>query len=94
MGDVDILNISDYPVKSPKNNKWPQQQILQDVENNSKVLTLINMEEINEDLIKKVFEERYKINISVLFIRQVLGVGIENKSIVKKYGKYIIYRIY
>ena len=48
-----------------------------------------NMEEINEDLIKKVFEERYKINISVLFIRQVLGVGIENKSIVKKYGKYI-----
>ena len=47
------------------------------------------MEEINEDLIKKVFEERYKINISVLFIRQVLGVGIENKSIVKKYGKYI-----
>lgn len=48
-----------------------------------------NMEEINEDLIKKVFEDRYKINISVLFIRQVLGVGIENKSIVKKYGKYI-----
>lgn len=48
-----------------------------------------DMEEINEDLIKKAFEERYNIHISVSFIRQVLGIGIENKSIVKKYGKYI-----
>lgn len=48
-----------------------------------------NMEEINEDAVKKMFEERYEIPISVLFIRQVLAIGVENKSIVKKYGKYI-----
>lgn len=47
------------------------------------------MEEISEDTIKIAFEEKYEIPISVPFIRQVLGIGVSNNSIVKRYGKYI-----
>ena len=46
-------------------------------------------EEINENLIKQEFENKYGIPISISFIRQVLGIGVENKSIAKRYGKYI-----
>ena len=48
-----------------------------------------NWEEINENSIKQEFENKYGIPVSTLFVRQVLGVGLENKSIVKRYGKYI-----
>lgn len=46
-------------------------------------------EEVNENLIKQKFESKYGIYISISFIRQVLGIGVENKSIAKQYGKYI-----
>lgn len=49
---VNLVDISDYPVKSPKNNIWPQKEILNDVQKNSRVLTLINLEEINDNNLK------------------------------------------
>lgn len=48
-----------------------------------------NWEEVNENKIKQEFEKKYGINVSISFIRQVLAIGIENKSIVKRYGKYV-----
>lgn len=47
------------------------------------------VDEINENIIQKEFEDKYGIKLSVAFVRQVLGVGVENKSIAKRYGKYV-----
>ena len=52
-----------------------------------------NMDKINVNEVKKVFEEKYGLPISVPFIRQVLAVGIENGSIVKLYGEYSANRL-
>lgn len=46
-------------------------------------------EEIDENKIKERFEIKYGIPMTVSFVRQVLGEGITNGSIVKKSGKYI-----
>ncbi len=47
------------------------------------------IELIDENRIAEEFLNRYSINVSTSFVRQVLGIGVENKSIVKKAGKYV-----
>lgn len=49
LGWVDLVNISDYPVKSPKTIIWPQKEIMNYVGNDKKILVLINREEINDN---------------------------------------------
>jgi 4-amino-4-deoxy-L-arabinose transferase-like glycosyltransferase len=46
---VDLINISDYPVRSPKTAVWPQKEILDYIENEKRILVLINKEEINDN---------------------------------------------
>lgn len=46
------------------------------------------METVDEHYIQKKFTEKYNFSPTILFIRQVLCIGIENKSIQKKAGKY------
>ena len=49
VGWIDFVNISEYPVKSAKTTVWPQKQIIKDISNDTKVLVLINREEINDN---------------------------------------------
>jgi len=49
VGWIDIVNISEYPVKSVKTTNWPQKQIIEDIDNEKRVLVLINKEEINDN---------------------------------------------
>lgn len=46
------------------------------------------MDKIDENIVKNAFEEKYEIPITIPFIRQILGVGIDNGSIVKRFGEY------
>ncbi len=47
------------------------------------------MEQVNDIDVRSAFEEKYSIPITLPFIRQVLSVGIENRSIVNVKGEYI-----
>ena len=49
-------------------------------------------EEVDEVSLANAFLERYGISLPLPFIRQVLGVGMENKSIIDDHGKYIAQR--
>lgn len=55
MGGVDVINVSDYPVRSPKVTVWPNREITSDlsymVEEGKllRVLVLINREEVNDN---------------------------------------------
>lgn len=49
-------------------------------------------EEIDEAVLAEHFSERYGISLPLPFIRQVLGVGMDNKSIIDDHGKYIAQR--
>lgn len=56
LGDVDLINFSDYPLHSPKTQAWPQEKILTDLarlaieeRRKIKVLVLINREEVNDN---------------------------------------------
>ncbi len=46
-------------------------------------------EEIDEVVLAKTFLQRYGIALPLSFVRQVLGVGMENNSIIDDHGKYI-----
>jgi 4-amino-4-deoxy-L-arabinose transferase-like glycosyltransferase len=58
MGAGDIINVSDYPVKSPKTDIWPQKEILKTLvleskENGKqKLLTLVDIEQLNDNNLK------------------------------------------
>lgn len=49
-------------------------------------------EEIDEAVLAEHFSERYGISLPLPFIRQVLGVGMDNKSIIDDHGRYIAQR--
>ena len=49
-------------------------------------------EEIDEAALADVFSDRYGILLPLTFVRQVLGVGMENNSIIDDHGKYIAQR--
>lgn len=56
MGEIDWINITDYPVRSFKTTVWPQEKILTDLDTLSKTrgkklstLVLINKEEVNDN---------------------------------------------
>ena len=49
-------------------------------------------EEIDEAVLADAFSQRYGISLPLPFVRQVLGVGMENKSIIDDHGKYISIR--
>ena len=49
-------------------------------------------EEIDEAVLVDHFSDRYGISLPLPFARQVLGVGMENKSIIDDHGKYIAQR--
>lgn len=46
---VDVINISNYPIRSVRSEKWPHDQIVNDFIDGSKVLVLINREELNDN---------------------------------------------
>lgn len=48
-----------------------------------------NWASVDEKLIATKFNQKYKITIPLTFIRQVLGIGLVNGSIVVDHGKYI-----
>lgn len=45
---------------------------------------------VDEDLVAKIFADKYHFNVPLPFIRQVLGVGIEKKAIVRSKGNYVV----
>ena len=49
-------------------------------------------EEIDEAVLAEHFSKRYGISLPLPFVRQVLGVGMDNKSIMDDHGKYIALR--
>lgn len=58
MGDGDLINITDYPVRSPKSSGWPNREIMKSivadarVTGKQKVLVLIDIEQINDNNLK------------------------------------------
>lgn len=49
IGWADFINISEYPVRSFKMTVWPQEEIIKNINDNSRLLVLINKEEINDN---------------------------------------------
>lgn len=49
-----------------------------------------NWETIDELQVRTEFEKKYNIPVPLTFVRQVLGVGLRNRSIVDHHGKYIV----
>ncbi|MDD4784878.1 MAG: glycosyltransferase family 39 protein [Candidatus Shapirobacteria bacterium] len=47
IGWVEIINVSENPVRSLKTKIWPQKQIVKDIDDGSRVMVIINKEEIN-----------------------------------------------
>jgi hypothetical protein len=47
IGWVEIINVSENPVRSLKTKLWPQKQIVKDIDDGSRVMVIINKEEIN-----------------------------------------------
>ena len=45
---------------------------------------------VEESQIASLFENRYQITLPLDFVRQVLGVGMENNSIIDDHGKYVV----
>ena len=50
-------------------------------------------ETIDEEKVRLAFEEKYEFSVPATFVRQVLGSGIENGSIVYNHGEYCVDRI-
>ena len=45
---------------------------------------------VEDTVIAAKFEERYKMELPLPFIRQVLGVGVQNGSFIEDHGKYSV----
>lgn len=45
---------------------------------------------VEDTVIAAIFEERYKMELPLPFIRQVLGVGVQNGSFIEDHGKYSV----
>jgi hypothetical protein len=68
MGDVEWIGWDDYPVRAPNGNVWPQKEIINDLEKlkidtgkKSRILVLINKEEINDNnlgMYKELYSSR------------------------------------
>ena len=58
MGDGDLINVTDYPVRSPKSLVWPNREIMKSMVADAKavgkqkVLVLIDIEQINDNNLK------------------------------------------
>lgn len=52
-----------------------------------------NWETVDEDLVREEFEKKYGFSLPAPFVRQVLGTGVNNGSIVIKQGLYTVDRI-
>lgn len=49
-----------------------------------------NWENVEDTLVRSEFESKYKIPVPLTFVRQVLGVGVKNGSIIYSRGKYAV----
>ena len=52
-----------------------------------------NWDFVDEGLVAKKFEEKYHIPVTLNFVRQVLGMGMQNNSIIDDFGRYKVQKV-